>query len=444
MLLEKNLEKRNNKYMIGFDIGDRDAQMSFCSIQQEEAESVPAVPGTQQYNIPTVLCKKTGSNQWVYGREALRVAEAKQGVFVENLFSDALAEKKTVIEGVEYDALTLLTLFVKKCFGLFLAIAPLDKIEVLMFTAAEADKRAADVVKQVVDALELKNAKVFFQSHEESYYYYLLHQPPEFRASGSVILDFEKTLKVYLLEWNRRTTPVVSFVTQKEFPTCIQPFWAEAETEKRRQMEALDREVLSYMEDILKDRLFLSVFLIGSGFQEDWAVRSLQYICRGRRVFKGNNLYSKGAAYGALENFCPTKEGKEHIFLGREKLKTNIGLQAVREGKEGYLALLDAGINWQDAKCEKELYLELGDQFQVTLTPLAGRLSGKKENGKYPVKHEIITLLGLPERPERATRLRISLYMRDAVTLHVTTEDLGLGELYASSGLIWEQDILLS
>ena len=36
MLLEKNLEKKNNKYMVGFDLGDRDAQISFCSVQQKE------------------------------------------------------------------------------------------------------------------------------------------------------------------------------------------------------------------------------------------------------------------------------------------------------------------------------------------------------------------------------------------------------------------------
>ena len=54
MLLEKNLEKKNNKYMVGFDLGDRDAQISFCSVQQKEAETLPALAGTRQYNIPSV------------------------------------------------------------------------------------------------------------------------------------------------------------------------------------------------------------------------------------------------------------------------------------------------------------------------------------------------------------------------------------------------------
>lgn len=439
----KNHTEKSNKYMVGFDLGDKDAQISYCSIKQPEAETVPAVEGTKRYNIPTVLGKRKGVNQWVYGREALQLAQAEEGILVENLFSGAVEEKKTVIEGVSYDALTLLALFVKKCFGLFAAIASLDRIEVLMFTAERSDGRVVEVMKQVVDTLGFTGTKVYFQNHEESYYYYLLHQPSEFRLSGSVLLDFEETLQVYLLEWNKRTKPVVSFVTKKEFPECRQPFWAEDETVKKHQMEELDQYFLENVIEIFGNRTIGSVFLIGSGFQEDWADRSLQYICRGRRVFKGNNLYSRGAAFGAFERLCPTKEGKEHIFLGKEKLRTNIGLQAVREGKEAYLALLDAGINWYDATCEKEFYLEAGNSFQVTLTPLTNVFPEKEAAGKYPVRYENIELPELPERPAGVTRLRLTMNMKDGETLHIKTEDLGFGEIYPSSGRVWEQDIVL-
>lgn len=429
--------------MVGFDLGDRDAQISFCSTQQAEAETIPAVAGTKQYNIPVMLCKRKGTRQWIYGREALRMAQDGEGFFVDNLFSGAIEGKKVRIEEEEYDILTLLTLFVKKCFGLFSMTASLDRIEVLMFTAREPESRVAGVIQQVVEALDLRDAKVFFQSHEESYYYYLLHQAPEFRQTGSVILDFEEMLRVYRLEWNRRTTPVVSFVTGEECTECVQPLWPEEEAEKKRQMEELDEKALENVISVFQNRAIGSVFLIGSGFQENWADRTLQYICRGRRVFKGNNLYSKGAAYGALEKFCPTKEGKEHTFLGKEKLKSNIGLQILREGKEVYLPLLDAGINWYDAVCEKEFYLESGNSYQVMLTPLTNVFPEKEAAGKYPVRYEKVELSGLPSRPDGTARLRVSMRMDQTENLHIKTEDLGFGELYESSGLIWEQNIAL-
>ncbi len=442
MLLEKSLEKKNNRYMVGFDLSDRDAQISYCSLQQDEAETVPAVAGTQQYNIPVVLCKRFRINQWFYGREALRMAGAEGGTLVENLFARAVSGDRIEIEGQEYDAVALLTLFVKKSFDLFYTVASADRVEIIMFTMRELDRRVVAVMEQVVNALGLKNVRVCFQDHIESFYYYLLHQPPEFRLSQSVIFDFEETLVSYRMEWNRRTTPVVSFVEEQEYPACTQPVWSEDEAVKKSQMEGLDRQVLENVMGLFQNRQIGSVFLIGSGFVENWTDHTLQFFCRGRRVFKGNNLYSKGAAYGALEKLCPTKVGKDFVFLGKEKLKSNVGLQVLREGKEAYMALLDAGVSWYDAKYECELYLESGNSFYVAVTPLTNVFPDRETAGKYPVRYERIELEELPERPRGTTRLRLRMSMDGPETIRLKVEDLGFGEILKSSGLSWEKEIV--
>lgn len=435
------LDKINNRYMVGYDLDDRDAQISYCSLQKEEAETVPVVTGTQQYNIPTVLCKRNYVNQWFFGREAWKIAEQGEGILVENLFGMAIAGEKITLEGQEYEAVTLLTLFVRKSLNLFFTVTSTDKIDVLMFTMREFESREVEVMEQVVQALGLKNTRVCFQNHVESYFYYMLHQPQEFRLAQSVIFDFEEFLTIYRLEWNRRTVPVVSFVEKQEFPECGQPYWSEEEGEKQRQCRDLDRQVMEYITEIFQNRTITSVYLIGSGFQEDWMDRTLQYICRGRRVFKGNNLYSKGAAYGAMERLCPTKEGKEHVFLGKEKLKSNIGLQILREGREAYLPLMDAGVSWYDAKGECELYLESGNSFSIVITPLTNVFPEKEAAGKYPVRYEEMELTGLPERPSGATRIRLSMRMSAIDEIIIKAEDLGFGEIFESSGLIWEKEI---
>lgn len=448
MLLEKSLGKKSGRYMVGYDLSDRDAQISYVNIdyvnsQQPEAETVPAVAGTQQYNIPLALCKQTGTGKWGYGREALQMAADGEGALVENLFSKAMSAEQIVIEEQAYEAKVLLTLFIRKSFGLFAAIAPPDQIEILMFTAKKLSARAVALIGEVVKALHLKNAKVFFQDHVESYYYYLLNQPQEFRLARSVLFDFEDVLSCFNMDWNRRTTPIVSFAEELEFTECTLPVWSQDEAVKKRQMEELDMQVLESVRGLFQNQAVASVFLIGNGFQEDWMDRTLQYLCRGRRVFKGNNLYSKGAAYGAVEKFCSTKAGKEYIFLGKEQLKSNVGLRLLRGGKDAYLALLDAGLGWYDAKCEKELYLESGNSFTVTITPLTNVFPRQAAAGKYPVRYEEIVLEGLPERPKAATRLRISVFMPEAGSVRFRVEDLGLGEIYKSSGLVWERDVVV-
>ena len=55
---------------------------------------------------------------------------------------------------------------------------------------------------------------------------------------------------------------------------------------------------------VLKDELaghnFSSVYLVGSGFKGSWMKKSTAFLCQGRRAFLGGNLFSKGAAYGAV------------------------------------------------------------------------------------------------------------------------------------------------
>ena len=100
-------------------------------------------------------------------------------------------------------------------------------------------------------------------------------------------------------------------------------------------------------------------------------------------------------------------------------------------------------MEWSGPKCENEFYLESGNSFQVTLTPLTNVAPEKEAAGKYPVRYEKVELSGFPERPAGAARVRVSMSMRDAFTLHIKTEDLGFGEIYRSFGQVWEQDIPL-
>ena len=58
-MLFDGLDKKNNRYMVGYDLGEMASQISFCTLNQNEPETLPIVAGTEEYNIPTVLCKRT-------------------------------------------------------------------------------------------------------------------------------------------------------------------------------------------------------------------------------------------------------------------------------------------------------------------------------------------------------------------------------------------------
>ena len=173
-----------------------------------------------------------------------------------------------------------------------------------------------------------------------------------------------------------------------------------------------------------------SVYLIGEKFAGGWMEVSLRFLCEGRRVFQGNNLYSKGACYCLSERLMPTPMGKEHVFLGEDKLKTNVGLKLLRQSEYIYQPLLDAGVNWYEAEGLTEFYIQDGNRIQLELTPLARGVKRSEE----------VVLDGLPEA---LTRVQIHLFMEEENSLAVEVTDLGLGNLRASSGLTWKYKIEL-
>ena len=196
-------------------------------------------------------------------------------------------------------------------------------------------------------------------------------------------------------------------------------------------MEELDFLFLDIATEALKGRNVSAIFLLGDGFKEGWAKESLKFLCRNRRVFQGNNLYSKGACYGMRERLNPGKLWKEYVYLGADKLKSNIGMKVLRRGEDSYYAVLDAGTNWYEASMEFDIILESGNELDFVITPLTGG----------HVTTRTLTLEGLPVRPERTTRLNVHVEMTSVDKAAVTIEDMGFGELFPSSGKAWTQMI---
>ena len=51
-------------------------------------------------------------------------------------------------------------------------------------------------------------------------------------------------------------------------------------------------------------------------------------------------------------------------------------------------------------------------------------------------------LPGLPERPPKATRLKIRMEFESAGSCSIRVEDLGLGELFPASGMVWNETLI--
>ena len=327
-------KKNIKKVVVGYDLGRDNAQISYCGLEESEPEPVSAVAGGEQYNIPMVLCKRIGVGQWYYGKEALKFAGEGNGILIEDILTLAERGEDVLVDGEAYDPAALLTLFVKRSLSLLNIRVSLSQIEAFMFTVEELTPRMVDVLGKVSAGLQLRDARVSFQSHLESFYAYTLHQGKELWMNDVLIFEYTDLLRVLHFSCNRNTSPKVVFIEEVKYPEMTRRVWRDEPEVKEQQRTELDLIFLHLAGECLEGKTVSSIYLLGDGFKEDWARESLKFLCKNRRVFQGNNLYSKGACYGIGERIKPGKEWKEYVYLGADKLKSNIGMKALRLGED--------------------------------------------------------------------------------------------------------------
>lgn len=433
MNADRNANAKNNskRVLVGFDLGKYSVQISYMRSGMDEPQSAEQVIGSEVFNIPMVLCKRKGVNQWFYGREALKFAQTGEGYIVDNILQKAIDGEKEVIEDNEIDGIALLTLFIRR--SLSILGANLSNISDLMFTCEDLSDEVIDVCSRVSGMLQLKNCNVYFQNYAESLYHYIIHQESELFRANVLCSHYDgNTLVNYVFRRNLKTTPTVAFVDVLQRINMPLPEIV-SEDARPAAYERLDATYTGYVEDILKRDSFSAVYLLGDGFKDEWYKGSLKVLARGRRIFLGNDLFGRGACYCLSDRYEPGKEASKHIYLGDDKLRSNVGMNVKRRGKTSYLALLDAGVNWYDLKCEYEMFLPEDNILRFEIIPIDGTGHIIKE----------LELINVPERDPDTLRVSLKMKMSDINTVLIHIEDIGFGDIFPSSKMEWDLKIEL-
>ena len=450
MFLGNSEKKGINGFILGMDLDDRYAQISCWLPGEQKPETLSAEAEGEEYMIPAVLCRRTDRDVWTYGREALQTAERGEGVLVDHLLSSALQGKKVEAGGEIFEATALLALFIKRSLsllggtsrGALRGYRGLEKADFFMFTFEKVDRQALEMVERVALLLSLSPERVSCQSRAESFFYYNINQPEELWRHLCMICDFGgRTLKTMLFEANHHTRPATVTVSEEEQASLTRHIPEGKEYEVKEpsgeMAEEMDEAFLALFQKLSAGKIIDTIYLIGDGFEGNWYQKTLSALCMNRRVFRGNNLYSKGACYGGgykAAQKSRQKAGQEYVYLGADMLKVNLGLDAVKRGEDIYFSLLDAGMNWFDARGECDFLLDQDHAFSLRLSPVSGRKA----------RQIVVTLSSVPERPPGTTRIHLTVSCPDAETVKLRMEDKGFGDFFPSSGLAWEESFSLT
>lgn len=411
-------ETENRKFAVGFDLNNEYALISYCFLDRPEPESLEYHGANDKIRIPMALFKKKGKELWYLGEDALLAGKQEEGCFVTDLLNRSLKGETEEIEGKSYDLTSLLGIFIKKSMNLLQPVGTPKQVEDIMFTADKVTPEVIAVWKKAMDLLTIDKKKIHIQSYAESYAAYLLNQPAELWNYSAALFDFDKKeMKSMLFKRNQKASP--------------QLIWTDENLEEFFETE--DSEMKKIIKNRFGKQLISSVYLIGDGFEGDWMPESLKLLCQGRRVFKGQNLYAKGACYAAKYFKKNTSEDAEFLFLDNNKIQYNVGMMVDKKGREEYFSLMQAGVSWYEADVCCEFLLSGTKPLELIFRSIDGK------------QEELLTipLTDLPARPPKAARLKLELGFLSRTKAEAVVSDLGFGEIFPSSGQQWRKEILL-
>ena len=167
--------------------------------------------------------------------------------------------------------------------------------------------------------------------------------------------------------------------------------WQEKDNRRSLSLEVKDEKFLELAKKMFGKRTFSSVYLVGEEFDKSWMGNSLAFLCNRRKVFMGQNLYTKGACYAAMEYARMSRVG-DYLYAGPDMIEQNMGMQMIIRGHREFYPMISAGVNWYMARAECEFVLD--DTSEVILY-------SKSMEGEE-LSHTV-RLPGLPDRPNRAT-----------------------------------------
>lgn len=382
----------------------------------------------QTWVIPTVVCKNKNADEWYVEEEAYAHTLVGDGIMEDKLLTQVMKDGTATIGGIKYEGIYLLKMFLEKALELPKKAAGSLEIASIVIAVSCLDVKLMDSLLYCADYLKIPRDRVHLISHTESFVYYVMSQKREVWSNQVGMFDLtNQSLRYYELKVQRglRQMQVVADCENLEegFHLDVLDNTAGA--------RLADRILCSCADRILQKRLFSAIVLTGKGFENtEWAPEFMKQVCSRRRLFVENSLFSKGALMKAAD-YLQEKSSYPFICICEGRLKTTVSVKVLNHDKEGQLVLAAAGDNWYEAKSTVDFIVTGNPEVEFTISPLDPK---KKKLVK-------IGLEDFPKRPDRTTKIELSLGFSDDRTMVAVIKDKGFGEIFPAEDVMIKQEV---
>lgn len=284
------------------------------------------------------------------------------------------------------------------------------------------EKDVLDCIAMIFDRLAFKRSCWSVIGTEESFAYYAYNQKKELYSPGVLLLDYQKEAFYAHLMSNARydNNDIIMENSYKLEDKDVSGAY-----KLEGGLPSVQQRLIEWLTPIISQRPVASVYLTGEGFDVERYPEALtKFLCNRRRVFAGQNLYVKGAAFCAYEE---TNEAMQRVIMAcRNRVSSGIDIDILERGVPKRLRVIKPGVNWYEAGRKLDFIVDDAECIRLLIRPCNGASDFVSE----------IDISEISYRKKKMTRISVEFAFVSDSKCTVIIRDKGFGEFVKATDKI--------
>lgn len=413
------------QFCLGFDLCEAYSQLSYYDEEKGSPESVSQTGNPDTYMLPNIVFYGEETEKFYIGYEAQTRRFEQKGQVIENIVAQVESISGHVIGGKPYSNKDLFFMLMDGYINEFLNRYQEASISKLVVAVYEYRKGLFRVLREWAEHFGLTEDQFEICSHSNSYLHYVFHQSEDIRKNSVALFDYSSAgLDYYRIDISRKATTKMLQIVHQDYSGQLPYSLAEEGG------DSLDASFAQIARQEIEKTYISAVYLTGIGFADEWMQESLKAIYGGRRVFIGQNIYTKGACYAAYSGTSSIEQ--EYIIRSDDMIPFDIGIY-LDDNKKQFVPIALGCTEWYNMKGSIEVFLDDTRKLELVY----------RDRIKNQLAREVIEINGLPKRPPKTTKLSLSVECYNETQGAIVIRDLGFGKLYPTTNKVYRKEFLV-
>ena len=413
-----------NEVYLGLDLCKKNIQMSYFSEDKQEPESICQLNNTETYQMPNVMFYSEKEKKWYVGNQVSAVRFKEEGIMVEDVLVNIESAQHVLVRDEEYTYEDLLLILLKTHIEEFLARSEENQLCGLTVALETYHPKVYQVLCRLCGELGLSADSFYIMSHENAFFQYVMNQDEKLRNNSVAMFEYgTEGMEYYRIDKKHQGNTKIFYLQRQDMKEELTYGMLFQDIEK------LDKLFADIAKVKMRETYISTVYLTGPGFHDKWIEESTKVLCDGRRVFMGQNIYTKGACYHA--KLGAYERDKDCILCTEGSMPFDIGINVGdMEGRKQFYPIALGGREWYNMKGKVTLFLDGTNRIDMVY----------RDKVTKEVQKEVIEIHGLPKRAPKTTKLSLEIEMFDEKTGAIVIRDVGFGKIYPTTNKIFRKE----